>query len=179
MKALSQLFFARDSREVGYDLVGKLLVRDYKGKVLEGIISQVDAYSMRSANQNNRNAGAFYAPGAIHMYPSQGKYLLAVSTLKKDVYNEVLIRGVVPTEGVEIMKKLRSVEDEKALANGPGKVVQTFAIDRDFDGAFITDSSTGLWITNSNLKDIHVHREREVENGDESEDFVGRYTLNI
>lgn len=177
MKALNQSFFARDSREVGFDLIGKLLVRDVNGATLKGIISQVDAYSMRNAKQNNRNEGAFYAPGAVHMYPSQGSYLLAVSTLKKGVYNEILIRQAIPFEGIEKMMKIRDNNNEKTLANGPGKVVQAFAIDKDFDGTFITDPSTGLWVSNSYLRNIQVKKEREIDNGDESDDFVGRYTL--
>ncbi|MBS3089536.1 DNA-3-methyladenine glycosylase [Candidatus Pacearchaeota archaeon] len=176
MKALPQSFFALDSRQVGYDLVGKLLVRNYKGKKISGIISQVDAYSMRNAVPNNRNRGAFYTPGAIHMYPSQGNYMLAISTFREDIYNEVLIRQVIPLEGIEIMMKHKGSSDEKNLTNGPGKLVKAFGLDKELDGTFITDNSTGLWIT-MHLTKPSVRKEKETENGDESNDFVGRYTL--
>ena len=179
MKALTDAFFARDSRAVGYDLIGKTLIRDFKKDRINAVISQVDAYSMRHAKRNHRNEGAFYAPGTIHMYPSQGKYMLAISTLKKDVYNEVLIRQVIPLEGIEHMMKLRDSRDEKTLTNGPGKIVQAFGLDKEFDGTFITDPSTGLYILDSQLVQVKVRKEKEIENGMESDDFVGRYTLNV
>lgn len=178
MRNLNEAFYARDSRKVGFDLIGKVLTRHLKGKIVSGIISQTDAYSMRHATPNQRNAGAFYAPGAIHMYPTQGKYMLAISTLEKGKYNEVLIRKIVPFEGVDIMRKHRRCDNEKDLTNGPGKIVEALALDKEFDGSFIYDQDSGLWVTELPIsKDARVRKDKEVNNGDESEDFVGRYTL--
>ena len=111
------------------------------------------------------------------MYPSQGKYMLAISTLDKNVYNEILIRRLLPLQGVEQMKKLRGTKKENELTNGPGKVVEAFGLNRDFDGLFVNHPSSGLWIMNSEFKDISVKKEREVASGN-SEDFVCRYSLN-
>ena len=54
MMPVSKSFFARDSKEVGYDLIGKLLLRNFKGQTLTGLISQVDAYSMKNPEENKR-----------------------------------------------------------------------------------------------------------------------------
>ena len=177
-KKLTKEFFERDSRKVARDLIGKALVRETDKKtVLSGIILQVDAYSLKDFIENKRNKGALYPTGAIHMYPSQGKYSLAISTLDAGGYNEILIRQVQPLSGIEQMMVYRNTRDEKILTNGPSKVVQAFGLDKDFDSRFITDPVWGLYIEGC-LKDPKVKAERVVEDDSaSSSDFVGRYTL--
>ncbi|MDP1729228.1 MAG: DNA-3-methyladenine glycosylase [archaeon] len=173
MEKLNKEFFARDSREVGFDLVGKLLVRNYNGMQLSGVISQVDAYSMIEAKEGKKNQGAFYAPSMIHMFPCQGKYMLAISTLARGVYNEILIRKVIPYEGIETMKKLRGNNLESALTDGPGKIVQAFGLDVSFDGKSLVDEQTNLGIV-GHLKGTRVSKKSGAIS---SKDFVGRFEL--
>lgn len=173
MTKLTREFFARDSRQVAEDLVGKLLVRNYNGTQLSGVISQADAYSLEGAEKGKRNQGAFYAPSMIHMYPSQGKYMLAVSTLAENVYNEILIRKVIPLDGIDIMQKLRAANVETSLTDGPSKVVQAFGLDGSFDGKSIAEDPTMLWVA-EHLKGSRVVRKAL---SGMSKDFVGRYEL--
>ena len=44
----------------------------------------------------------------------------------------VLIRGVQPVEGLELMKELRDIKSKKTedLCNGPGKIGQALAVDK-------------------------------------------------
>ncbi len=171
-------FFARESEQVAKDLVGKLLVRGIEpfGRV-SGVITQVDAYSSpgKHVKIGKKNQGAFYAPGAIHMYPSQGAYCLAISTLAEGVYNEVLIRQLSPLEGISEMRENRGNLDEKELTNGPSKIVKALGLTKDHDGLFIFDwENASLWIEEY-MKTAKAIKEARIENA--SPDFIGRYTL--
>jgi DNA-3-methyladenine glycosylase len=50
----------------------------------------------------------------------------------------VLIRGVEPVEGLEIMQERRGPMKNKNLTSGPGKLCIAFGIDRDLNGADLT-----------------------------------------
>ena len=171
-------FFARQSEEVARDLLGKLLVRKTsKNTRISGIISQVDAFvsPKDDVKIGKRNQGAFYHAGMIHMYPSQGLYSLAISTLTKDIYNEVLIRMVIPFSGLEEMRTYRGAVEDSRLADGPSKIVKAFNIDADFDGVQIYDGAkAGLWIE-EHLKDVRFGRDTVIKNP--SSDFSARYTM--
>jgi len=43
----------------------------------------------------------------------------------------VLVRAVEPIEGIDRMRTSRSVEQDRDLTNGPGKLTQAFGIDGD------------------------------------------------
>jgi len=51
-----------------------------------------------------------------------------VAKSKKQNAGAVLIRGLYPQNGVNIMKKNRQVENVKKLTNGPGKLTQALDI---------------------------------------------------
>lgn len=175
---LPREFFARQSDEVARDLVGKLLVRSALGaRILSGVISQVDAYAHpgEGVKLSKKNDGASFPAGVIHMYPSQGLYCLAISTLAENVYNEILIRQVIPAEGIELMRSNRGTMDDRTLTNGPSKVVKAFGITKDFHGLPIFDTTHSLWIE-EHMKDAAFARETSIKGP--SPDFIARYTLN-
>ena len=179
---LTKEFFERESSEVAKSLCGKLLVREYDGSRLSAIITQSDAYALvnGSVKETRTNKGAFYPAAAIHMYPSQGQYMLAISTLRQGAYNEILIRRAEPLEGLERMGVNRNSRDKRSLTNGPGKIVQAFALDADWDSRPITNSEWGLWIENASNNECgkpnpKVNIDQSAPSG--GKDFVGRYTL--
>ncbi len=78
-------FFARDTHEVAYDLIGKKLVRyvDFLGKYykLSGIIVETEAYghgndpaSHAFRNPTNRNKAMFGAIGKTYVYFIYGNH---------------------------------------------------------------------------------------------------------
>ena len=56
------------------------------------------------------------------------------------VGSAVLIRGIEPIAGVEIMKRRRGIENEKQLTNGPGKLSEALGINLYHDGESLFDS---------------------------------------
>jgi DNA-3-methyladenine glycosylase len=48
--------------------------------------------------------------------------------------NAVLIRALEPTQGLDLMRERRGVEDVRLLASGPGRLTQALAVTREHDG---------------------------------------------
>lgn len=69
------------------------------------------------------------------MYRSHGiHWCLNLTCGPPDLGAAVLIRGVEPLEGVEVMRRRRRGVPDRRLADGPGKLGQAFAIDGAVDG---------------------------------------------
>ena len=142
-------FFARDTLLVAKELLGKKLVRIHRGKRIEGIISEVEAYhglldkaSHASRGKTPRTTVMFGEAGVIYIYLIYGMYYcLNIVTGDKEFPAAVLIRGVF---------------SETENINGPGKVCRFFRIDKSLN-AMALSKKTGLWMEEGRLipkKDI-------------------------
>jgi DNA-3-methyladenine glycosylase len=151
---LNQWFFNRDSINVARALLGKKLIRKYENEILSGYINETEAYvgSTDSAShaycgKTTRNAIMFGPAGFAYVYFVYGKhYMLNVVTSQKGIPAAVLIRSVIPLDGVEFMQKLRNRKGYE-ISNGPGKLCQAMAINMDFNGWDLTKGK-GLWLEN-------------------------------
>lgn len=152
-------FYQRPTDQVAEDLIGRLLVRriSENGHVrrLSGIIVEAEAYghaddaaSHAYRGMTKRNSVMFGQVGVAYVYFTYGNHFcLNVSARSSnDVAGAVLIRGIEPVEGVDIMKKLRRVDDVYALTSGPGKLTQALEIDRGQNGVDMTDPASELCI---------------------------------
>jgi DNA-3-methyladenine glycosylase len=57
----------------------------------------------------------------------------------------VLLRGLEPLDGIDIMRARRGVHRLNDLARGPGRLAQAMAIDRSLDGVDLCKASP-LWL---------------------------------
>ncbi len=109
IRILSRSFYNRDTRLVGSDLLGKLLVRRQGRKLLTGRIVEVEAYpgaddpaSHTFIGRTPRNAVLFGPPGHAYVYFIYGNYFcLNVSCLPDGVAGGILFRAVEPIGGIE------------------------------------------------------------------------------
>ena len=146
MKKIQRFFFNRNTVTVAKGLLGKFIVRKYKGTKLTGRIVETEAYrgkddpgSHAFRKKTPRNAVMFGEPGHAYVYFCYGNhYLFNIVTEKKGDAGAVLIRAVEPVSGACKMKKLRKTEDETNLTNGPAKFTQAFSIDKKLDGYDLT-----------------------------------------
>jgi len=152
MSILPRTFYNRATLNVAEELLGKKLVREYHGTLLTGIISETEAYlgendsaSHASRGQTPRNRIMYGAPGFAYVYFVYGMhYMLNVVTEPEGKAAAVLIRAIIPVDGIEIMKERRG-RSGNDLANGPAKLCQTFAIDKKLNGWDLTLGQK-LWI---------------------------------
>jgi DNA-3-methyladenine glycosylase len=166
IRPLDRAFFARDTRRVARDLLGKVLVRRNDARqsnlssLLTARIVEVEAYlgekdsaAHSAAGQTLRNAVLFGPPGYAYVYFIYGNhYCLNVSCELEGKAGGVLFRALEPLSGVEEMSRARGVDihgpvDLPKLTSGPGKLSQAFGITRIRDnGCDLTSDTSSLWI---------------------------------
>lgn len=151
---LAQSFFHRSTITVAQELLGKLLVVQWKdGTMMSGIINEVEAYtgsedaaSHAARGKTWRNKHMFETYGHIYVYLIYGMYrCLNVTCETHDVPGAVLIRSIIPHNWIDIMQHNRHISNAKNLTNGPGKLTQALDIDLSYNGKMI-GKDTGLWI---------------------------------
>ena len=158
LRVLSRSFYDRDPRVVGPDLLGKILVRRDRRKLLTGRIVEVEAYlgaddaaAHSFIGKTLRNAVLFGPPGHAYVYFIYGNhYCLNVSCLPDGVPGGILFRALEPIQGMDAMFKLRGIDessDLRRLTRGPGRLAAAFGITRERDNAKdLTDSRSDLYI---------------------------------
>lgn len=139
MKKLPRSFYLRPTVRVARDLLGKLIVRRLKGKVLIGKIVEVEAYcegdpaSHSYRGKTKRNEVMFGEPGHLYVYFTYGMHFCAnVVTKKAGIGEAVLIRAVEPIRGIDTMRRNRP--HTNFLTNGPARFCEAFAIGRKENG---------------------------------------------
>ena len=142
---LSKEFYSRDPAVVAKDLLGKILLRKIGPNVLSGKIVETEAYfgkndpASRAYNgKKNYNELMFSNVGRAFVFMVHGNWLLNVVAHLKDHVGAVLIRSIEPVEGIEIMRKNRTVKKLRNLTNGPGKLAEALAITKSLNGYDVT-----------------------------------------
>jgi DNA-3-methyladenine glycosylase len=130
-------FFARSVHEVAPELIGVTFLCDGVG----GVIVEAEAYDHEDPaahgyrGRTARNASMFGPPGHAYVYRSYGIHWCVNFVCEEEgSASAVLIRALEPTHGLDAMRARRSVDDERALCSGPGKLCQALAITREHDG---------------------------------------------
>lgn len=164
---LSSSFYRRKTEEVARDLVGMMLVRtlrsDRKMHRLAGVIVETEAYghaddeaSHACRGMTERNAIMFGPVGRAYVYFTYGNHFCVnISARSPDTQaGAVLIRGIEPVEGIDMMKKLRGVDDLRLLASGPGRLTQALGITRMQNGVDMTDDGSELCIEQGVVREV-------------------------
>lgn len=151
-KKLQRKFYTRDVTKVALQLLGKILVKVERNKILAGRIVEVEAYdgnideaSHSFKGKTKRNEVMFREGGYFYVYFTYGvHHCCNVVTGKEGHGAAVLIRAIEPLEGIETMAYRRfgkrKINDKQFLnlTNGPGKICQAFAFDRTHSGLDLT-----------------------------------------
>ncbi len=138
MKPLPRKFYRRPVLEVARDCVGKMLVHNSDAGVVVGRIVEVEAYrgpEDRAAHsfggrRTLRTEAMFGAAGHAYVFFLYGMHWnFNVVTGAEGEPCAVLVRGVEPVEGIELMAKRRAIAaTRRELTNGPAKLCQAFDI---------------------------------------------------
>lgn len=131
-------FFARSVHAVAPDLIGATFLVGGVG----GTIVEVEAYhhtdpAAHSFNgRTARNAVMFGPPGRVYVYRSYGMHWCVNFVCEPEgSASAVLIRALMPTAGLAVMRRRRGVADERLLCAGPGRLCQALAITGAHNGA--------------------------------------------
>lgn len=146
---LSRAFYIRSALEVAPDLLGKLLVYHSPTGKIVGEINEVEVYlgaedpaSHAYRGKTPRNQIMFGEGGFAYIYFTYGMHFcMNIVTGEAGTASAVLLRSVVPVEGIELMAQNRHKKvDDRDLTNGPGKLCQAFGLTKEQYGVDLVNS---------------------------------------
>lgn len=132
MAKLPRDFYQQDTEALARDLIGKRLVRVFRGKRRSGIIVETEAYlgvddpacHTWKNRKSGRNASMYLDGGHSYVYLIYGMY---------HCFN-VVARGPEHPEAV-LVRALAPEENIAERADGPGRLCRALSITRAQDGA--------------------------------------------
>jgi DNA-3-methyladenine glycosylase len=133
---LGRGFFARDALVVAPELLHKVLVAGpCAGRIVEVEAYRSDEPAAHSyGGPTPRTAVMFGPAGHLYVYFSYGVHYCANLVTGADGDGQaVLLRGVSPLRGLDVMAARRSGRTQH-LADGPGKLCQAFGLDLSHTG---------------------------------------------
>lgn len=135
-------FYAPSAVEVAPALLGHFLLRRVKGEWLGGEIVETEAYLVNDpachayVRETPRNRAMWGEFGLAYVFRIYGDYFCFNAVCQPKGHAEaVLIRAIEPRFGLEIMRELRPVKNDRELTNGPSKLCIALSIDGTDNGA--------------------------------------------
>jgi len=168
---LERSFYIRNTIIVARELLGCFLVHKTPEGITKGRIVEVEAYlgpEDRGAHsyhgRHTPSMDPLYKKGGFaHIFQLHGyNYCLNVVTEKEKKPQAVLIRGLEPSKGIELMARRRNIDLSngnmfklKNLTNGPSKLCQAFDINTSINEIDLCGDE--LFITSK--KDLDTNEE--------------------
>jgi DNA-3-methyladenine glycosylase len=138
----------KDAITVAAELLGKIIVRKIRNRILTAKIVETEAYlgeldpgSHAFRGITERNKVMFGTGGLVYIYFIYGNYFcFNVVCGEKGTANAVLIRAAEPLEGISQMESYRGkIKNKFELTNGPAKLCMAMNIDKKLYGCDLTD----------------------------------------
>lgn len=158
-------FYDRHATLVARDLLGMCLVRQQNGQRISGLIVETEAYVGEDdlacharAGKTARTAVMYGPPGRAYVYFTYGMHwLLNCVTSPVDTPAAVLLRAVIPQEGLDLITARRVGRAPREWCNGPAKICQALEITGTMNGIDLCQPGGGLWIENGQpVPDVKV-----------------------
>ena len=164
MKLNPEYYLNEDVVGLAKDLLGKVLYTKIGDEITAGIIVETEAYfgikdkaSHAYAGRRTNRTETMYGTGGIaYVYLCYGMHHLfnVVTSVENDPL-AVLIRGIEPLIGVEIIEERRNMPHTKgAISAGPGSAAKALGIDKSFNAKNL--SGDDIWI-----EDHHIQYKEE------------------
>ncbi|MHA4895144.1 DNA-3-methyladenine glycosylase [Pedobacter sp. PWIIR3] len=144
----------QDVNALAGDLLGKYLFTSIEGEVTGGMIVETEAYKgiedkashAYGGRLTNRTQTMFETGGLSYVYLCYGiHHLFNVVTAPKGIPHAVLIRGLEPVEGLDVMLKRRGMPALKPnLTAGPGALAKALGIDKGLNAKDLLGDE--IWI---------------------------------
>ena len=167
MQKLPATFYQRDNVVlIAEELLGKILVTQFEGIRTSGRIVETEAYNGMidkashafGGRRTKRTEIMYHAGGTAYVYLCYGiHHLFNVVTNLHDVPHAVLIRGIEPIEGKDIMvARMSKKKFDVTIGKGPGNVskalgIHTWHTGKELVGDEIYIADDGMKINKSHI----------------------------
>lgn len=160
MKLPLEFYRRTNTVTVAQQLLGKVLFSSFNGKITGGIITETEAYVGTTDKACHAYGGRFtertktmyHAGGVSYVYLCYGiHHLFNVVTHAEGEPHAILIRGIYPVEGVDLILKRRNSKNlTPGLTTGPGKVTRALGITTQHNNFNLTGNK--IWIEDRGIK---------------------------
>ena len=155
MRKLPLNFYSRtDVVSIARELLGKIIVTHFDGKVTSGRIVEAEAYVALTdkashsfaGSRTSRNEHMYAAPGTAYVYICYGMHqMFNIVTNEKEIPDAVLIRAIEPLQGIDIMlQRTGKIKADYTLTKGPGNVGKALGIFKHHSGLHLLDDEIYL-----------------------------------
>lgn len=147
--------FKRPTLEVCRDLLGqRLVLLPSRGSRMAGLIVEAEAYIGQEdlgcharSGLTKRNRVMWGPPGHAYLYFTYGMHwMLNLVTEREGFPAAVLLRAILPAEGVDTMRARRTGRPEAQLADGPAKLCQALGLDGNWNGHDLCQPNARLFV---------------------------------
>jgi DNA-3-methyladenine glycosylase len=139
MKKLEPEFYHRpDVVKIAKELIGKILVTTFNGRLTAGRIVETEAYAgvidrashAYGGRRTNRTEIMYAAGGTAYVYLCYGiHHLFNVVTNRPDVPHAVLVRALEPLQGIDhMLQRTGKKKADYTVTKGPGNVSKALGI---------------------------------------------------
>jgi len=159
MKLNKSFYLQQDVVQIAKDLLGKYLFTNFDGLITSGVICETEAYagiddkaSHAFGDRRTQRTEIMYREGGIaYVYLCYGMYsLFNVVTNLSGIPHAVLIRGIIPADGIEIIKeRCKRNNLQKYPVNGPGKLSKALGIHYSHTGMNLLGNQ--IWLEDRQL----------------------------
>lgn len=154
MICLPKCFYYDEVTLVARRLLGMHLIRNLDGIRTGGIIIETEAYRGEEdlacharVGKTRRNAILYEEGGTSYVYFTYGMHwLVNAVTGEYGFPAAVLIRVILPLEGLEGIQARRKGRPQAEWTNGPAKICQALVIDGSLSGILLYQENGELWI---------------------------------
>lgn len=159
MKIERSFYLREDVVQIAKELIGKVVFTKFNGKITAGIIIETEAYEgvtdrashAFNGRRTTRTEVMYSTGGVAYVYLCYGMHsLFNIVTNKQDIPHAILIRGIYPFEGLEVMKKRKeNLNLNRGSGSGPGKVSKLLGIHYSHSGIDLLGDE--IWLEDRGL----------------------------
>jgi len=133
--SLGDFYTGRPTAQIAQELLGHELIYQTPAGTMSGWIVEAEAYLGEQdtaahafkGRYTAANAALYDAPGTIYIYILRGYYMLDVATQAAGTPQGILIRGIEPHRGLDLMQQHRD-KPLPDVTNGPGKLTAALGL---------------------------------------------------
>jgi DNA-3-methyladenine glycosylase len=145
--AIDLSFLEAGSVTAAPQLIGWRLYRREGDQLVGGMIVETEAYSQSDAASHSyrgetpRTKVMFGPAGHLYVYFTYGMhYCMNIVTGVEGVGDAVLLRAIVPDQGIDLIRERRQHRYDHELTNGPAKLCQALGVSQQDNGKRVNDS---------------------------------------